>query len=120
MKTSQILTLVAGAALWPLAPPAAGQATFRTLYTFTDDSPTGLALGNGVLYGITEGPTASFPCGTVFELQPPAIPGGNWTETVLYAFAATNDACQPAFAPIMGPGGTLYGLTYAGGLYKWR
>jgi hypothetical protein len=47
----------------------------------------------GNLYGVTAGGGIcllphyeSYPCGTVFELSPPANTGGAWTETVLYKF----------------------------------
>ncbi len=54
--------------------------------------PTGapgpsLALGaNGALYGTTFGGGSGNNGGTVFQLAPPTVAGGAWTETVLYSF----------------------------------
>lgn len=93
---------------------------FDTLYKFagTPDgaTPQGLAAGpGGVLYGTTTHGGA-FGLGSVFELQPPAAPGGPWTETVLYSFTAmNNDGESPYAAPTVGANGVLYGTTSLGG-----
>jgi uncharacterized repeat protein (TIGR03803 family) len=55
-------------------------------------------------------------CGNIFFLKPPSASGGAWTETILYAFADTNDACNPEFGPTIGPDGALYGVTASGGV----
>src|SRR5450755_1130869 len=34
-------------------------------------------------------------CGVVFELSPPAILGGDWTETILYTFTGGSDGANP-------------------------
>jgi uncharacterized repeat protein (TIGR03803 family) len=70
-----------------------------------------------VLYGTTAyGGTFGF--GTVFELQPPAAPGGTWTETVIYNFTGqNNDGRNPFAAPTLGANGVLYGTTTYGGYY---
>jgi len=73
---------------------------------------------HGVLYGATAyGGTNGL--GTVFTLQPPASPGGSWTETVLYNFTGYvyKDGSNPAASPTVGPGGVLYGTTEYGGYY---
>jgi uncharacterized repeat protein (TIGR03803 family) len=55
-------------------------------------------------------------CGTVFELKPPASPGGAWTETVLYSFTGQNgDGAQPFAGVLMGKDDVLYGTTSIGG-----
>jgi hypothetical protein len=55
-------------------------------------------------------------CGSIFELQPPTVPGGAWSATVLYSFArSSGDACDPSAPPIIGPDGALYGVTDVGG-----
>src|ERR1700684_2637241 len=68
--------------------------TLTTLWSFgsAEDGqyPDGrLAAGkNGVLYGTTPaGGTANN--GIVFELVPPASPGGAWTETIIHHFNGT-------------------------------
>jgi uncharacterized repeat protein (TIGR03803 family) len=77
----------------------------------------GLTAGpNGALYGTTVyGGTAG--SGTVFELIPPAIPGGAWTETVLYNFTAGIDGAEPWAGVIRDPAGNLYGTTSGGGAF---
>ncbi len=46
--------------------------------------------GNGVRHhhgnGRREYQLQSINCGTVFELSPPAVSGGTWTETILHSF----------------------------------
>lgn len=84
---------------------------------------------HGNLYGTTaEGganpcPTGGGGCGTVFELSPPSVPGGAWTETVLYSFCAVprqgTNSCLDGFHPlsqlIFDASGNLYGTTQEGG-----
>ena len=97
---------------------------FTVLYRFkggADGSQTfaGLAMGpNGSLFGTTGGGDASpcaGGCGTVFELTPPASPGGPWTESVLHGFTGTPDAANPMAGVTIGEGGTIYGTTFFGG-----
>lgn len=55
-------------------------------------------------------------CGTVFELTPPATPGGAWTETILYSFTGQNGGGSTPGPLTLGPTGTvLYGPTSGGG-----
>ena len=72
----------------------------------------------GNLYGVTYGggiyQCYGGGCGTVFELS--RVPGGRWTETVLYNFANTNDGGGPDAGLIMDAAGNLYGVTAYGGL----
>src|ERR1700722_6700794 len=64
----------------------------------------------GNLYGTTFGGGVNFNAfGTVFELSPPAVTGGAWTETILHTFQA--DAYDGQF-----PTGTLI-LDKKGNLY---
>jgi hypothetical protein len=62
----------------------------------------------GNLYGTTSiggdpNCTGSFGegCGTIFQLAPPAVQGGSWTETILYRFVGGTDG--------IGPGGLTFG-----------
>ncbi|HXM44921.1 MAG TPA: choice-of-anchor tandem repeat GloVer-containing protein, partial [Bryobacteraceae bacterium] len=76
----------------------------------------GVVIGNGgVLYGTTfYGGTGNN--GVVFQLVPPASPGGVWTETILHKFAGSpGDGANPHTAVTPGSGGVLYGTTYNGG-----
>jgi uncharacterized repeat protein (TIGR03803 family) len=95
------------------------------LHTFAGGSdsgfPNGLVLGpGGALYGTTHGGDSARkcgnPCGTVFQLTPPGVPGGPWTETILHAFTGLDDGSQPNSTPVLGPGGVLYGTTAGGGV----
>ncbi len=84
----------------------------------------------GNLYGTTTyGPDSSsnpaLPppyAGTVFQLAPPAQPGGAWTETILHSFCSVisngtycADGTAPAAGLIMDAAGNLYGTAYGGG-----
>jgi uncharacterized repeat protein (TIGR03803 family) len=108
--------------LYALTPASGGGWTAAILYSFggskfdASEPAGGLAIGNnGALYGTTAyGGTAQF--GTVFELSPPATPGGAWTETILHSFTGRNgDGAGPNAGVVIGGNGTLYGTTQYGG-----
>jgi len=71
----------------------------------------------GVVYGVTTqggvNPPSDF--GALYAVQPPAAPGGTWTENVLYNFGtpATNIS-TPASNIVPGPAGSYYVLTTGG------
>jgi len=71
----------------------------------------------GTIYGATK--TGGFSDkGTIYQLQPPATPGGPWAETVLHSFSGAPDGDSPLIAPalVVGDGGrALYGATTRGG-----
>ncbi len=54
-------------------------------------------------------------CGTVFELSPPALPGGTWTETVLWKFGNGDDGITPTGRVTLDDLGNVY-TTTAGSL----
>jgi hypothetical protein len=77
---------------------------------------TPLVLGpNGVLFGTTAiGGVSGY--GTVFELAPPASPGGSWTETILYSFASAGyDEGEGRNGLALAPDGTVYATSFIGG-----
>jgi uncharacterized repeat protein (TIGR03803 family) len=71
----------------------------------------------GNLYGTTTTVGAT-GFGTVYELSPPATPGGVWTQTTVYSFQgflAGDDGANPQAPLIMDEEGNLYGTTSQGG-----
>jgi uncharacterized repeat protein (TIGR03803 family) len=101
-----------------LTPPTTPTApmTESILYAFTNPgAPYGdLVLGpNGMLYGVTLSGGAGGQ-GTVFELAPPASPGGSWTETILHSFTGGADGGMPD-GLVLGRNGILYGTAFSGG-----
>jgi uncharacterized repeat protein (TIGR03803 family) len=89
------------------------------LYNFTglEDGGrpyAGLVLKTKALYGTTldGGPSGE---GSVFELAPPAIAGGPWTESVLYGFTGGSDGGKPYSGLVLGKAGVWYGTTGLGG-----
>ncbi len=71
--------------------------------------------GKGNLYGTTyDGGHSRF--GTVFELSPPAVVGGAWTETILHSFTGSStDGGYPIGGLVIGRNGVIYGTaSYSG------
>ena len=116
--------------VFKLAPPSQGGEpwTETVLYSFhglDGQNPyAGLIFDRkGNLYGTTGygGPLdcagGRQGCGNVFELSPPLLPGGAWTETVLYNFSdpKTGDGQYPFSNLIVDEQGDLYGTTLQGG-----
>ena len=113
-----------------LTPPAktGGAWTETQIYIFGSQpgdvgAPAGVTMApNGLLYGSTNAfsgrPPCSGNCGTVFQLSPPSIPGGPWTETVLHTFNnLTGDLWSSLSTPVIGPNGVLYGAAWGGGAF---
>jgi len=119
-------TILGGTALaqagtvFQLTPPASsGEPWTETLlYSFqggTDGStPNSVIIADhGALYGTTFGTTyigqyvGPRGVGTVFQLTPPATPGGAWTKTILQQFGQGN-FCGPN-SPLIMRSGNLYG-----------
>ena len=114
-----------GGTVFSLTPPAApgGSWTETVLYGFrfnSGDVPFDGVVRNsttGALYGATSGGGAtSRSMGTVFQLTPPASPGGPWTYTDLHSFLpgkgfSNPDGIAPWAGVVIGPDHTLYGTT---------
>ncbi len=109
--------------VFELSPPAAtgGAWTETILHTFQADAydgqfPTGtLTLDKqGNLYGTTTYNDTNGG-GTIFELSPPSVAGGSWTETVLWSFPKFGAGAHPSGKLVMDAAGNLYGTTYEGG-----
>ena len=50
-------------------------------------------------------------CGIIFELSPPSVKGGSWTESVIYPFQGASDGHQPACTLMIDSAGNLYGTS---------
>jgi len=105
-----------------LTPPASPGAawTETILYNFQGGSDggqpfSGIVIGaNGALYGTT--PVDDGSLGTVFEVAPPAAPGGVWTGSAIYKFrGGPSDGSNPCGSLVIGPDGAIYGATSGGG-----
>jgi len=105
-----------------LTPPAVsgGSWTVATLYNFAGGAadgtqPLSLILGpDGSFYGTTEsgGSATHVGDGIVFQLSPPAVAGGTWTESVLQTFSSEASGLHPNSLAFQGP--DLIGTTSAG------
>ncbi len=118
-----------GGTVFELSPPSAGSTawTETILHNFPGQSPAifspnGLLVpgANGALYGTTfEGTVTAAPCygecGGVFELTPPASPGGAWTETDLYNFTGPHNGDGRTPLALLYERGVLVGTTQFGG-----
>jgi uncharacterized repeat protein (TIGR03803 family) len=116
---------ILGGTVFQLTPPSTRGAnwTESILWSFgngTDGiNPSGELIMdmNGNLYGTTETGGAydsmAGTGGTVFELTPPAMSGGNWTESILWNFQNGTNGQNPGDL-IMDARGDFYG-TAAGG-----
>jgi uncharacterized repeat protein (TIGR03803 family) len=112
--------------VFSLAPPSSGTGQWikTILHSFTGGNDganpySALLLGaGGVLYGVTPagGGTGcqGQGCGILYQLIPPAQPGGSWKETILHAFTGASDGLDPTFTPAMDSKGVLYGYSYGG------
>jgi uncharacterized repeat protein (TIGR03803 family) len=107
--------------VYSLSPPASsgGAWTQTVLWSFGASAsngadPNGVLMGaGGVLYGTTTfGGQAG--CGAVFSLKPPSTAGGAWTETIIWAFPATDGVVYPS-GLALGGNGALYGADADGG-----
>ena len=126
MLTHELRTFLRGAALLGIAifgPGIAAQAqTFTTIYSFTGGSdgeypfPESHLIfdANGNLYGTAASGGANYN-GTVFQLVPPAVSGGKWTENTLYEFQGGADGRQPSMGVVFDANGNLFGTTQFGG-----
>ena len=102
-------------AVYELSPPAVpGNPWTETViysFNFTDGTlPAGrLLLGaHGELYGTASGGGTS-QAGLVFQLDPPAVQGNSWTQTILYEFTGSSDGSTPESGVIADSRGRLFG-----------
>jgi uncharacterized repeat protein (TIGR03803 family) len=115
-----------GGTVFELMPPVSGDSWSETiLHSFYDifdgeSMPSGNLVfdSSGNLYGTTGasefGLNCIVGCGSVFQLAPPSVEGGQWTETELHGFGGY-DGEGPNGGLLLRKGGVLYGTTIAGG-----
>jgi uncharacterized repeat protein (TIGR03803 family) len=111
--------------LFELSPPAVlgGPWTYSPIYEFAAQSGGYQPIGdpvmdaNGAIYGVTQygGESTSGGYGVVYQLAPPAVSGGAWTENVLYTFTNGNDGGYPKAGLVFDKKGNLYGTTSMAG-----
>lgn len=117
--------------VFELSPRAqSGEAwTFTLLHTFVGGKTDGLSSHAGLvrdaagnLYGTTlwggyEGNAdcGEIGCGTVFEVSPPAVKGGAWSEQIIHYLGMGTDGLNPEGGLTLDTAGNLYGTTYSGG-----
>jgi len=114
----------AAGGVFELSPPATkgGPWKYTPIYLFASQSDGFGPIGdlvmdsNGALYGVTqEGGVGGSGYGVVYQLVPPAVSGGAWTENVLYEFTAGNDGARPYAGLAFDKKGNLYGTTISAG-----
>ncbi len=119
------LGLYSGGTVFELTPPDEdhpnGPWTEKVLHNFDSpifDNPRGSFPNDvvldreGNLYG-TAFVGGEFGAGLVFELIRPSVPGGDWTETILYSFTGGSDGGYPWSGAVFDERGNLYGATAA-------
>jgi hypothetical protein len=104
--------------IFALAVPASAEWKEKVLYSFQGGSNDGSVPVGGIVFdkqGNLYGATSDG--GMVYQLAPPAKPGGTWTETVLYVFQGntSGDGATPEGGLVIDSAGNLYGTTAYGG-----
>jgi hypothetical protein len=106
--------------VFQLLPPSDSSTEWKetTIFAFnvTDGAqPVGNLLAfKGSLYGVTfQG--GQFGQGVVFQLTPPAQPGGTWAETVLHSFSGGTDGGEPQSGLFPDGKGGFFGTASQGG-----
>jgi uncharacterized repeat protein (TIGR03803 family) len=100
--------------------------TESVLYSFQGGSADGseplagvIRNSSNTLYGTTAGggtgSCIGIGCGIVYQISPPSVNGGAWTETVLHNFTGGTDGRSPFDRLVLDSGGDLYGTAGAGG-----
>jgi uncharacterized protein YceK len=114
--------------VYSLTPPAsgAGQWTKTVLHSFVGGGDGSQPISTvligpaGVLYGVTgTGGGDTFNCGqagcgVLYELAPPSVQGGSWTETILNEFTSGSGGEYPGLTPAIDANGVLYGYASHG------
>jgi uncharacterized repeat protein (TIGR03803 family) len=104
--------------VFELAPPSSpgGSWSYNIIHSFGTPTPITETLiidANGKLYGSSyDG--GQYRKGLIFALQPPSIPGGEWTSNILHQFRGVPEGANP-YSILTLQSGVLYGTTANGG-----
>ena len=111
--------------VYKLTPPGGTQTNwtqtilgkFETSRTTANPNSGVLFGSDGQLYGNTLGGEGTLAAGTTYQLTPPAGGTGNWTNQTLvqFKFKPAGGGQDPLGTLVLGSGGSLYGVTGAGG-----
>jgi len=113
--------------VFKLSPPAksGGPWTEAILHKFGAKAGDGIAAGDSLILDAhrnlcvttaSGGGVCDAFCGAVFELSPPAVASGQWSETTLYSFGGPGSlGISPIGAMVMDAKGNLYGTNEAAG-----
>ena len=113
--------------VFELSPPSVSNApwTFAVLHSFANGSDGAnpnadlVRDSSGNLYGTTQvggghgSCLAGLSCGVLYELSPPSVTGGPWTETILFDFQGGSMGGDPN--PVIASNGAFFGTTNLGG-----
>jgi uncharacterized repeat protein (TIGR03803 family) len=134
------LTVGPGHALYGVTSSGSGASQFGAVFRLTPPATSGSGWTETVLWGfgggagqpsIPQGSLAIYSdriygttqfggtgdVGTVFELAPPTVEGGTWTEATIYSFTGRNgDGISPLAGVVADANGVLYGTTEEGGI----
>lgn len=116
IRQSATAALMAGFLIIVFSAQAAQAQTYSVIHRFTGGSDgaspfAGLTVdATGNLYGTTLNGGSGF--GTVFSVKPS---GSNWVVAPIYEFKGGSDGAGPVARVVIGPNGSLYGSTSAGG-----
>jgi uncharacterized repeat protein (TIGR03803 family) len=114
--------------VFELSPPSTpgGPWTEKILYSFPlkvigSANPAGTLIfdKHGNIFGTGYGGGVGNNYGSVFELSPPSVAGGDWIETDIWIFnnGVKNDGEYPLDKLVMDANGNLYGNTPSGGAH---
>jgi uncharacterized repeat protein (TIGR03803 family) len=108
--------------IFMLIPPATGGSwTKKVLYNCSvasGESPNGLVLSGGALYGTTStGGGSGSGQGTVFELKPPSSDGQPWQFNLLHTFLGPEGA-NPQAGLVIDQQGVMFGVSSSGGPFN--
>jgi hypothetical protein len=116
MRNSKLFSRVLTSLALALALTTSGSAQTYSVLWDSSSSPEGQIAedSSGNLYGAVSWGGGIGYCGWVWELSPPAVAGGAWTETTIHNFSCTSSGYYPLGGITIDKLGNLYGTTSQG------